>query len=188
VFGPPTKEPATATIHYRVGKKECPLTWRDEATSPALSAVSYFDSDCATIYVASANDIAFTPFGLDLFEKLAGACRALKESLDRDQQNLQKQQPACLKQPPVGAGTKVAEAIKTLSATSDVDAFKTLAALSEEERRRLDELKAIEAQDPAKLLSGVQVSRTRLLQLKGIVASLVAPQSADATKRSAQGP
>src|SRR3546814_16478094 len=56
-----------ANIAYGVGGVPQPVEqWQNGANPHAtLSAVSVFDSDCASVHIREKNEVAFRPFGLD---------------------------------------------------------------------------------------------------------------------------
>jgi hypothetical protein len=89
---PPAR--ATATITYSIGGKEqSPEKWKDGGhPHPTLSAVSVFDSDCASVHIKEKNEVAFRPFGLDVPDELANVCQAVKDSLTTEQKQLEKTQ------------------------------------------------------------------------------------------------
>ena len=51
---------------------------------PELSSIAIFDSRCARAYLDSEDDFSYIPYGLDVFEGLAGVCRQLKTMVDAD--------------------------------------------------------------------------------------------------------
>ncbi len=78
-----------ATIRFRVGATEAPLAWSpDAAVSDALAAVSVFDSHSAPIYLRDKTNVAFRPFGLDVFDKLSAACGEIRARLEAEQTKL----------------------------------------------------------------------------------------------------
>ena len=57
-------------IKYRVGDEEEAREWAGEGEDEFVSRVSVFDAQSATVYLTERTDVAFRPFGLDLFDKL----------------------------------------------------------------------------------------------------------------------
>ena len=74
----------SASIIYKFGKDRREFIWTDCDLSlpPELGQVSFFDNQCAVIYVTEENDVAFTPFGLDLLPKLSSVCRNVQSRLN----------------------------------------------------------------------------------------------------------
>ncbi len=50
--------------------------------------VSVFDSQCAAVYLTEKTDVAFRPFGLDVFDKLVRVCKTIRGQLEREQRSL----------------------------------------------------------------------------------------------------
>jgi hypothetical protein len=51
---------------------------------PELSSIAIFDTRCARLYLDSEDDFSYVPYGLDVFESLAGVCRQLKTMVDAE--------------------------------------------------------------------------------------------------------
>src|SRR3546814_15373261 len=68
-----------ANIAYGVGGVPQPVEqWQNGANPHAtLSAVSVFDSDCASVHIREKKEVAFRPFGLDVPDEQIGraSCR-----------------------------------------------------------------------------------------------------------------
>jgi len=79
-----------ANIAYGVGGVPQPVEQWQNGASPhsTLSAVSVFDSDCASVHIREKNEVAFRPFGLDVPDELAAACQAVKDALAAEQKQL----------------------------------------------------------------------------------------------------
>lgn len=54
-------------ITYKVGTEEKAREWSGDGGDEFISRVSVFDTQCATVYLTEKTDVAFRPFGLDLF-------------------------------------------------------------------------------------------------------------------------
>ena len=72
----------TVNIKYKVGDETIPHEWVGGDADEFISRVSVFDTQCAAVYLNERTDVAFLPFGLDLFDKLVKACRAVRTSLE----------------------------------------------------------------------------------------------------------
>jgi len=166
VFQPPSTAAASASIHYEIdGKPQC-LKWRDDgAIRPSLPAVSFFDTDCASVHVSKANDLAFTPYGLDLFEQLVSTCQALKVELEKELKAVADARPTSITSRKFACNTKVALLIAGLRPTTDPTTIDSLATITTQDQDRLHYLRAATAQDPSQLAAGVRSSRTRLQEL-----------------------
>ncbi|MDL5391390.1 hypothetical protein QSI13_24695, partial [Escherichia coli] len=62
--------------------------WTGGDADEFVSRVSIFDTQCAAVYLNERTDVAFLPFGLDLFDKLVRACKAVRAKLETEQRAL----------------------------------------------------------------------------------------------------
>ena len=76
------------SIKYRVGAEPEPREWAGNGEDEFISRVSVFDTHCAAVYLTEKTDVAFRPFGLDLFDKLVRACKAVRAKLESEQRAL----------------------------------------------------------------------------------------------------
>ena len=151
---------AQATIRYQEGTTEIPLDWGpDSALSGALASVSVFDSHCASVYLRDKTDVAFRPFGLDIFDKLSSVCAEVREQLEAELQKINKTIPSL---PVLAEGTGAKRLVDNLTALTKVDDLRRLATLSSDEERRLNELHA----QRSDLRSVDPKQRSRELKLK----------------------
>ncbi|MCU1287168.1 MAG: hypothetical protein JWO13_3518 [Acidobacteriales bacterium] len=139
-----------ATIRYREGTTELPLDWKpDTAPSEALASVSVFDSHSASVYVRDKTDVAFRPFGLDIFDRLSVACAEIRTRLEAEIQKLNR---AAVALPIVPDGTRVKAMIEALSGLTKIEDVHSLAAVTEQDEERVKELrghkKDVESSDP----------------------------------------
>jgi energy-coupling factor transporter ATP-binding protein EcfA2 len=142
------------SIKYKVGPEPEPREWAGSGEDEFISRVSVFDSQCAAVYLTEKTDVAFRPFGLDLFDKLVKACRAVRAKLESEQRALASNASlAVLAQIP--EGTAVARLLANISSLTKPESVKTLARLSPEEEARLALLEKslldLQANDPQKL-------------------------------------
>ncbi len=108
VFKQLPSEPASATISFKIGDAEKQLFhWREGTSLPELSQISFFDIKCAPVYVNQENEVAFTPFGLDLLPRLANTCLIVQSKLKEERQILGQQKPHFLKEPKISTTTKI---------------------------------------------------------------------------------
>ena len=76
------------SIKYKCGPEPEPREWAGSGEDEFISRVSVFDTHCAAVYLTEKTDVAFRPFGLDLFDKLVKACRAVRAKLESEQRAL----------------------------------------------------------------------------------------------------
>ncbi|MBE3099356.1 MAG: AAA family ATPase [Planctomycetes bacterium] len=170
VFEAPPASPPRAVIDYQVGGNARSATWQEGAAAPPeLAEVSFFDSDCAAIHIGEANELAFTPFGLDLLMKLAEACRSVQRALRAEREQLQRQQPASLQRPQADAGTAVRARLGTMTKDSQLTQFQNLATLSDAEQTRLRDLRRAFSEDPAVVARELNIRFGRIRALRSLV-------------------
>lgn len=158
---PPTPE---ATIRYRLGDEECVTSWQgDKPENEDLGAVSIFDAQCAPVYLRDKTDVAFRPLGLDLFDKLSETCAELRKRLQAEIEALKATRNEI---PAAPVGTKTHELLQGLSALTEAQDVRKLGALSEDEDRRLAELRQMErdfaAADPERAAQDLTLRASRL--------------------------
>ena len=143
------------SIKYKVGTEAEPREWAGNGEDEFISRVSVFDSQCAAVYLTEKTDVAFRPFGLDLFDKLVKACKAVRAKLESEQRALASNAwPPCRRRIP--EGTAVAKLLANISSLTKPEAVQALARLSPEEEARLALLEKslldLQANDPEKLI------------------------------------
>ena len=153
----------TALVQYVENGNNREATWTSgQSTDAALSAVSVFDSRTANVHVDATNHVAYTPFPLKLLEDLAAACQAIKQRLNAQIADIEKQTPASLCNPACSPETKVGKLIAALSARTKPDTVTALATLSDAERARMEQVAADLASDPVKASRALQAIKDRL--------------------------
>lgn len=162
-------------IKYTVNSDVEAREWTGEAKDASISRVSVFDTQSASVYLTEKTDVAFRPFGLDLFDKLVQACKAVRSRLESEQRALNTSVLGSLPQD-MHETTAVARLLRGLTSLTTPESVNNLATLSEEDlaRRQLLEksLLDLQANDPEKLARQLrlQVGRTTtLVQHLGMV-------------------
>ena len=144
---------AKVTIRINEGGTETPISWSpDAAPSPGLAQISVFDRHCVPVYLRDKTDVAFRPFGLDLFDKLASACAEVKKRLDAEVQHLATSLLPPL--PGIMSGTRTRQMLDSLTALTKEQGVRALATLSATEEQRFKHLTELKrdllASDPKK--------------------------------------
>ncbi|MHC1762933.1 MAG: hypothetical protein AB9869_01320 [Verrucomicrobiia bacterium] len=75
-------------IKYQVAAEPGLRAWAGKGEDDFISRVSVFDTQSAAVYLTEKTDVAFRPFGLDLFDKLVQACKAVRGRLESEQRAL----------------------------------------------------------------------------------------------------
>jgi len=130
----------SARIEYVVDGQSSATDWHPAIDHPRdLSLVSVFDTDCAAVYSDDRNDVAYRPFGLDLFDKLAAVCERVKAVLQEELRRLPAADVSLLA---IGPGTKAGAFLQLLTASTDEREIRKWGHVSAEQRARHDELAA----------------------------------------------
>jgi len=156
------------SIKYKVGTEPEPREWAGSGEDEFISRVSVFDTQCAAVYLTEKTDVAFRPFGLDLFDKLVKACKAIRAKLESEQRALASNALAVV-QAKVPEGTAVAKLLVNISSLTKPESVQTLARLSPEEEARLALLEKslldLQANDPEKLIRQLTLRAGRVQAL-----------------------
>lgn len=153
----------SASIRYRVDGTDERIEWNDNgSSSPTLSKVSVFDRHCASVYLTRQTNVAYRPFGLDVFDKLANACEDVRKILEKEKAQLAKQ---IFRFPTIPDGTVVHKLILSLTALTDVPRVVQLATLTDTDRARMEQLRKavrdLESHDPKKSARTLELRATR---------------------------
>jgi len=141
-------------IKYTLGPDPEAREWAGQVDDEFISRVSVFDTRSAAVYLTEKTDVAFRPFGLDLFDKLVRACNAVRDQLVKEQRSLASNDLAHL-QGQVPEGTAVASLLANVNVLTTPEMIWALSRLSSDddarhallERSLLD----LRANDPEKL-------------------------------------
>jgi len=174
------------SIKYEVGTEPQAREWAGNGEDEFISRVSVFDTQCAAVYLSEKTDVAFRPFGLDLFDKLVKTCKAVRAKLEGEQRALNSNALVGV-QAQIPQGTAAARLLASVSSLTRPETVQALARLSPEEEARLALLEKslldLQANDPEKLATqlNLRAGRVRALarHLKEVEAALSAQAVAD---------
>ena len=165
-----TSSPTTPVfnIKYQVGTESEPREWTETGGDEFVSRVSVFDAQCATVYLTEKTNVAFRPFGLDMFDKLVKACKAVREKLEGEQRALDLNALAVVREN-ISEGTVVAKFLTNISSLTKSDDVHKLANLSAEEESQFafltKSLRDLQVNDPEKLIAQLTLYANRLRDL-----------------------
>jgi len=166
-------------IKYKVGSEAALRAWTGSGVDEFVSRVSVFDTQSAAVYLKEKTDVAFQPFGLDLFDKLVKACKSVRAVLEAEQRTLNSNVLGTIAaQIPEGtAASKLVGNINSLTKLETVQAISRLSPDEEVQCAFLEKsLKDLQANDPDKLIRQltIRASRVRTLaeHLAGLESSL----------------
>lgn len=180
VYGERTAAPATATFCYSIGgSQQPPEVWTDIGEAqpqphPILSAISVFDASCAAVHLRTRNEVAFRPFGLDVPDELADACKRVKAVLDAEKQPLEAGRNAIFANPPWKPTTAAGKAVNALTYATNAATLETLATLTEQDADRLARLKEDLSKNPATAATEQRLKAERIKKLADILATIAA--------------
>lgn len=168
-------------IKYKAGTEADAREWAGQGADEFISRVSVFDTQCAAVYLTEKTDVAFRPFGLDLFDKLVRASKAVRSKLETEQRSLASNALTTL-QTQVPEGTAVAKLLSGITSLTKPETVRALAFLSADEEGRLAFLEKslldLQASDPEKLARQLTLRAGRVRALarnfKEVEASLSA--------------
>lgn len=156
------------SIKYKVGTESELREWAGTGEDDFVSRVSVFDTQCAVVYLMEKTDVAFRPFGLDLFDKLAKVCKDVHSKLERERQALAPT-PLPDLQSKIPEGTVVSKFLVKLSSLTKPEDVMALAHLSAEEEARFilleKSLLDLQTNDPEKLIRQLALRAGRVQAL-----------------------
>lgn len=151
---------AEADFEIAVNGKEQDVHWvNGVAAPPELSTLSIFDSRCARAYLDNEDDFSYVPYGLDVFEGLARACKQLKTMIETEHGQFTVDLSAFA---PLQGDTTVGKLIKTLSKTTiaQIDALATLS--SEELAQHVELDKSLKENNPKEKANQLRLRARRI--------------------------
>ncbi|EMI55098.1 AAA family ATPase [Rhodopirellula sallentina] len=168
VLGNATTAPASAVITHAVDDAEqSPGQWIDGQRSPdGLGSISFFDSDCASVHVRDKNDVAFTPFGMEILPTLGDLCKSIQARIDTEKKALESETPPFLRNNFATGETKVGKKLTGLKASANLEDLDSLATLNDAESKRLKEISVQLASDPQKAAKELRVQAGRITTLE----------------------
>jgi len=174
----------SARVDFQVGTADRSEVWRQGVDPPThLSQISFFDADCAVVHVDDTNELAFTPFGLEVLPRLVNVCRQLGGSIADLIREETLTQPSSVANPQAEGGTEVRAQLEGLNSDSDIESFRSLSDLSEQESRRIRELQEALGADPEARARELRNTLTRLSRLQAGIERVAGAFSSDTIGR-----
>lgn len=156
------------SIKYNVGAEPKLREWVGDGEDGSISRVSVFDTHSAGVYLTEETDVAFRPFGLDLFDKLVQACKSVRAKLESEQRTLASSTLSDL-QGRIPAGTSAARLLASVTSLTQPEVVQSLVRLSPEEKAKLATLEKsisdLQANDPKRLAQQLRLRIGRVLSL-----------------------
>lgn len=121
---PPGSASAALTI-FRAGGKSEVIPWKNgDDPAEALSAITVFDREAASVHVQKKNEVWFRPFGLDIPDDLAGVCQEIKARLTAEKAALERQQNGAFGSPIWSSRSALGKALSSLSHDTDICCYR----------------------------------------------------------------
>ena len=178
--------PAEVTIKYQVGTMCETKEWIGQGEDELISQVSVFDAKCAAVYLTEKTEVAFRPFGLDLFDKLVRACRAIRERLEIEQRNLHSNAIETVKAK-IPEGTSVAELLDNITLLTKPEEVQKLSDLSKKEKFHHEVLKKsyfdLQTNEPDRLIQNLKLYLGRVQALAQHIKEIEETLSVKAVER-----
>ena len=152
-----------ATIEYSIGGQNRTCAWQlGQAADAALSSISVFDSRTANVHVDDTNDVAYTPFPLQLLGALAQLSKSVRDELATEIAQIQAQTPEAVRTPACSRDTAVGRLMLRLTSNASPETVETLAMVTPAEQDRLAQLTADLAGDPARAARQLTALKTKV--------------------------
>lgn len=161
-------------VEYDIGGQKATAQWADSTVPPAaLSAISVFDTDCASVYVEQESPVAYRPFGLDLLAGLASACDRVKSLLQAQVVALTSRRLSSTGYSLDGTVHRLLHSLSPRTTRADIDA---VAVLSPAERERMQALQLqiaeIDLDGPRKRAAELRNKASRIRSIRAEVVDI----------------
>ena len=138
LFGGASLIAPTAVFELQIDGQEQNVAWELGKPSPdELAYFAVFDARCARIYVDEKNEVAYMPYGMDVFQKLADLCTRFREQMVKERDAINTR-PAVLHD--FDDETETGRLVTGLSAETPLTRLQDKARLSQGEQQRFNEL------------------------------------------------
>ena len=165
VFLPPNKaKKAKAMFEVEVNGKVEYIAWEDgKPWADRLSSFAVFDSRCARSYLDKEGDFAYVPYGLDILEGLADACKKLKVMVETEYEQFAVDKTAFAN---FNGDTAVGKVVAELSHKTKRKQVIALATLSEDEIVKRNELeKNLRERNPREKATELRLRASRITKV-----------------------
>lgn len=157
--------PAATTFEIAVNGGSIEVRWENGKPAPQeLSSLAIFDSRCARAYLDEENDFSYVPYGLDIFEGLAGVCKQFDARIKTEQTQCAVDKTVFNEL--AATQTAAGKLVAGLNAKTNVEEVEKLAVLCPDEITRRDELeKSLKADNPKEKAAQLRLRAARVTQL-----------------------
>lgn len=138
-----------------------------------LNRVNVFDTRSASIYLRERTDVAFRPFGLDLFDKLSVCCEEVGKRIDKEIRLLGRDEIIL---PDFPDGTQARKLINSLSSLTKPETVTLLATLNTSEKEQLQFLQKslddLKSKNPTKDAGVMRIRADRIEEFLNYLLSI----------------
>ena len=121
-----------------------------------------FDTKTASVHVNEINDVAYTPFAIQMLEKLAQYSKEIQSHIASKITEIKNQTPLTIKNPKIEEDTEVSKTLIKLSTKSKPENIHWLAQLEPDDELRQSDL----PDDPGKLAAKLEALKGRITNIR----------------------
>jgi energy-coupling factor transporter ATP-binding protein EcfA2 len=164
---------AEATFEIVLNGTSMEVGWvNGRAGAPMLSCLAVFDSRCARSYLDDEGDYAYVPYGLDILEGLASACKKLKGRIESEQAQSLADTTSFAD---LSGNTAVGRLIANLSHKTKLEQVEVLVTVAPEEIAKRDALdKSLREGNPKEKATQLRLRAGRIARLAASVTQKLA--------------
>ncbi|MBK8057862.1 MAG: AAA family ATPase [Gemmatimonadetes bacterium] len=161
-------------VEYTRAGQKTTVQWSDGSVPPDdLSAVSVFDTDCASVYVDDESPVAYRPFGLDLLAGLASACDRVKSLLQARIAALHSQRLSAVGYSLDGTVHRLLQSLSPRTTRVEIDAVGVLSAAERERMQMLQlQIAEIDLDGPQKRAAELRNKASRIKSIRTELAEI----------------
>jgi hypothetical protein len=164
-----------------VGTSKVSVTWTPEQAPEEMAGIAVFDSRCARLYVDKAGEVAFLPYGLDVFPAL---CELMDEFAERLALQIRQLEANPIVLPRLPENTEAAGFLKALSGATGDAGIEVACAFDKQRSDRLEALVIALAKNPeeeAKHLRRLAERLSALIEPLALIRSMTEGKEAKAS-------
>lgn len=156
-------EPQSALIKFFRGGQEEEFSWKpDSQPHSDLPLVSIFDSRSASTHVEKTNELAYSPYSMQVLEILRNTCDAVQSEIANRTKALKDQTPAIISSSQLNNDTEAGKFLSDLSANASQATLDGLTLISADEEKELASAAADLADKPERAAARLGSVKTRL--------------------------
>ena len=153
IYNPAPEGSAEATMEIKIGNNVQPqIRWKDnDQPHKILSAISIYDSDCASVHIKEKTEVAYRPFSLDVPYELTEVSDKIKKLLNDEKQRTEAIKSQIFDNPTWSRETTVGSFLANLNFDSDISTFRSFGQLTTTQKEKIETLEKDLKEDPEKV-------------------------------------